>query len=89
MDKQQLHYELQRLHSELQEIESTDKADREILLQLEADIGRILEHQNAGAEHYQNLTDRLTDAITRFEAAHPRTTMLMRQLLDQISYLGI
>ena len=89
MDRQQLHYELQRLHADLQKIESPDNADRETLAQLEEDIRRLLEHRDTGLEHYQNLVDRLTDAISKFEAAHPRTTMLMRQVLDQISYLGI
>ena len=89
MDKLQLHHELQRLHADLQQIESADNADREILSQLDEDIRRILEHRDPGAEHYQNLIDRLRDAIGKLEAAHPKTTMLMRQLLDQISYLGI
>lgn len=89
MDKQNLHQELQRLHADLQQIESPDTADREILSRLEEDIRRILERKETNAEHYQNLTDRLRDAIAKLEAAHPTTTMLMRQVLDQISYLGI
>lgn len=89
MDKQQLHDELQRLHADLQQIESLDNADREMLSRLNEDIRRILDHKQPGPEHYRKLTGPLRDAITRFEAAHPRTTMLMRQVIDQISYLGV
>lgn len=89
MDKRELHQELERLHAGLQEIESVDKEDREILSRLERDIRRILEDKGTDREQYQGLSDRLGDAITKFEAAHPKTTLMMRQVLDQIAYLGI
>jgi chromosome segregation ATPase len=89
MNKQELHHELKRLRADLQQLETPDNADRELLSRLEEDIRRILERTDTDSEHYQYLTERLRDAITRLEAAHPRTTMLMRQVLDQMSYLGI
>ena len=89
MDKNQLHQELERLHTDLQQIKSPDKGDREILSRLEQDIRRILEYEEPDSGQYQNLSDRLKDAITRFEASHPRTTLAMRQVIDQIGYLGI
>jgi Domain of unknown function (DUF4404) len=89
MDKERLHEELRRLHDELQQIESPDSDDREILSRLGQDIRRILEGKEIDTEQYQGLTYRLGGAITKFEAAHPRTTLLMRQVLDQIAYLGI
>lgn len=89
MDKRELHQELERLHADLQGIESLDKEDREILSTLERDIRRILEDKGTDREQYQGLIDRLGDAITKFEAAHPKTTLMMRQVLDQIAYLGI
>jgi hypothetical protein len=52
-------------------------------------IRRILDDKEIDREQYQGLDDRWRDAITRFEAAHPRVTLLMRQVLDQIAYLGI
>jgi len=89
MDKNQLHQELERLHTDLQQIESLDKGDREILSRLEQDIRRILEYKEPDSGQYQNLRDRLQDGITRFEASHPRTTLLMRHVIDEIGYLGI
>ena len=89
MDKQKLHEQLERLHADLQQIKAPDTDDREVLSSLAQDIKRILEHEGSDREEYQGLIDRLSDAITKFEAAHPRTTLLMRQVLDQIAYLGI
>ncbi|HZJ43291.1 MAG TPA: DUF4404 family protein [Pyrinomonadaceae bacterium] len=89
MDKEKLHEELKRLHADLQQIESPANDDREILSTLAHDIQRILEDRGIDQEQYQGLNDRWKDAITRFEAAHPRVTLLMRQVLDQIAYLGI
>jgi uncharacterized protein DUF4404 len=89
MDKEKLHEELNRLHADLQQIEVPDEDDREVLSRLAQDIRRILEDKEIDREQYQGLDDRWKDAITRFEAAHPRVTLLMRQVLDQIAYLGI
>jgi hypothetical protein len=89
MYKEKLHEELERLHVDLQQIESPDNDDRAMLSSLAQDIRRILEDKGTDREQYQGLTGRLRDAITKLEAAHPRTTLLMRQVLDQIAYLGI
>ena len=89
MDKGKLHEELNRLHADLQQIEMPNKDDREVLSRLAQDIRRILDDKEIDREQYQGLDDRWRDAITRFEAAHPRVTLLMRQVLDQIAYLGI
>ena len=89
MDKVQLHQKLELLHKELQEVDSPDSKDREILRRLAEDIRRILESEKTDLERYQGLTDRLKDGISRVEAAHPQGTMRMRQILDQIAFLGI
>jgi hypothetical protein len=89
MDKEKLHQELERLHAQLQEIYSLGGSDREKLSTLAQDIRRILDYRGNDDGHYQGLIDRVRDAVTEFEAAHPRTTLLMRQVLDQIAYLGV
>jgi len=89
MDKEKLHEELNRLHADLQQIEAPDDNDREMLSRLAQDIQRILDDKEIDREQYQGLNDRLKDAVTRMEAAHPRVTLLMRQVLDQIAYLGV
>jgi hypothetical protein len=89
MDKEKLHQELERLHAELQQIDSLDDSDREKLSTLGQDIRRILDYRGTDAGHYQGLIDRMRNAVTEIEAANPRTTLLMRQVLDQIAYLGV
>ena len=89
MNKENLHQELERLHAELGQLDSLDDSDREKLSVLSQDIRRILDYSGTDAGHYQGLIDRVRDTVTVFEAAHPRTTLLMRQVLDQIAYLGV
>jgi hypothetical protein len=89
MDKEKLHQELERLHVELQQIDSLDASDREKLLTLAEEIRQLLEYKGTDTRHYRSLLDRVEGAVTEFEAAHPRTTQLMRDVLHQIAYLGI
>ena len=89
MNKQALYRELQQLHAELQNVETVDKSYREMLRKLETDIQRILGEEEIELDRYTNLRDRLKEAVAQFEASHPRTTILMRQVIDQLSYMGI
>jgi uncharacterized protein involved in exopolysaccharide biosynthesis len=89
MNKQALYRELKQLHAELQKVETVDTSDREMLRKLETDIQRILGQEENELDRYGNLRERLREAVAQFEASHPRTTMLMRQVIDQLSYMGI
>jgi hypothetical protein len=89
MNKENLHQELERLHAELEQLDSLEESDREKLSLLAQDIRRILDYRGTDERHYQSLIDRVKDVVPELEAAHPKTTLLMRQVLDQIAYLGI
>lgn len=89
MDKNKLHRELEELHAELQQVESLDKNDRELFQRLAGDIRRLLEHTETEIHHYRSLSERLREGIAQLEASHPRTTLLMRQVIDQMSFMGI
>ena len=89
MDKQQLRGQLEQLHAELQQVESLDAHERELLLSLARDVHELLERKDDDSERYSGLGGRLSEAVAQLEAAHPRTTMLMRQVIDQLAYLGI
>jgi uncharacterized protein DUF4404 len=89
MDKEALQRELKQLHAELQRIHTADPNDREMLGKLATDIRRILGQEEIEADHYKSLRERLREAVAQFEASHPSTTMLMRQLIDQLAYMGI
>lgn len=89
MDKEALYRELKQLHAELQKVDTVDTTDREMLRKLESDIQRILGQEEIEPDHYSSLSERLREGVAQFEASHPRATMLMRQVIDQLAYMGI
>jgi len=89
MDRRELHGKLKDLHTELQRVESLDDNERTTLEALVSDIQVILEKGNEEARNYSGLGDRLKDAVAQLEASHPRATISMREVIDQISFMGI
>jgi methyl-accepting chemotaxis protein len=89
MDKQQLHEKLQQLHAELDQVESSRGKQREILQRVASDIQDLLARQEEGAEHYRDLRERLKEAVAQLEASHPEATLRIRQMIDQLAYMGI
>jgi hypothetical protein len=60
-----------------------------MLEHLAGDIRELLEREENQEEHYTGLGERLKEAVARLEASHPRATLAMRQVIDQLAYLGI
>ncbi len=89
MDKQQLHKKLEQLHAALHQADLSESNERELLQELASDIQDILARQEDQTEHYRGLRERLNDAVARVEASHPEATLLMRQAIDQLAFLGI
>ncbi|MFY9555158.1 MAG: DUF4404 family protein [Blastocatellia bacterium] len=90
MDKEQLRIRLEQLHSELQGIDSVDENERQLLQKLTSDIRKLVEAKDSSEEHgYSLLGEGLKEGIERFEASHPRATMLMGQLIDALAKMGI
>ncbi|MEK6324901.1 MAG: DUF4404 family protein [Acidobacteriota bacterium] len=90
MDKQQLHNRLEELHGELQQIESVDEDERQALQKLMGDIKKLVEAEESDQHHvYDRLGEGLREGIERFEASHPRSTMLMGQVIDALAKMGI
>jgi hypothetical protein len=89
MDKQTLRAQLQELHAELQQVESLDVNEREMLQNLARDVQDILRREDDRTQHYSSLGDQLREVVAQVEASHPRVTMLMRQVIDHLAYLGI
>ena len=89
MDKQQLHEQLEQLHAALHQVDFSDSNEREILQKVTSDIQDILARQEEQTEHYRGLGERLKDAVAQLEVSHPEATLLMRQVIDQLAYMGI
>ncbi len=89
MDKQQLREQLEQLHAELAQVKTLDRTEAEMLEHLAGDIREVLEREESHARNYSGLGERLKEAVARLEASHPQATDRMRQLIDQLAYLGI
>lgn len=89
MDKQKLHEQLEQLHAQLALVENLDSTEAEMLEHLASDIREILEREDNHARHYTGLGERLKEAVARLEVSHPRATEAMREVIDQLAYLGI
>ena len=89
MNKQQLHEQLKQVSAALHQVDSLDTTEREILQKIVSDIQNILARPEGHAEHYRGLNERLKDAVAQLEASHPEATLLMRQVIDQLAYMGI
>lgn len=88
MNEQQLHEKLMLLHDELDQVEFPDSNQREILKKVASEIQDMLAQQEERTEHY-GLRERLKEAVAQIEASHSEATLLMRQVIDQLAYMGI
>jgi hypothetical protein len=89
MENETLRKQLADLHEELQQIDTVDGNERILLQQLATDLQELLDRDSEQQEHYQSLRERLNETIATVEASHPRATLLMRQVIDQLSFMGI
>jgi hypothetical protein len=89
MEKQTLRGQLEELDAELKRTESIDEGEREALRRLEGDIREILAREGDHPQEYEGLGERLRETVAQLEASHPAVTMRMRQVIDQLSFMGI
>ena len=89
MSQEKLRAELEALHHELQTTGTVAPEHQELLRTLSNDIARLLNRAHTEPQQYSGLRDQLHDAVAQVEASLPRTTLLMRQVIDSISFLGI
>lgn len=89
MNHNELRQDLQRLHAELKEISSLDQPELEMLRRLESDIEEALARGDNREPSYSGLGDQISKVMVQLEASHPRTTLLMRRVIDSLAYLGI
>ena len=89
MDRQQVREKLKLLHDELDQVELPDSNQREILKKVASEIQDMLARQEVGVDHYVGLSERLKEAVAQIEASHPEATLRIRQMIDQLAYMGI
>ena len=89
MKNEELHSQLAKLHNELHQARDLDLQQRELLQTLADEIQALLKRDKIQRHHYTSLSERLNDAVAELEASHPQITLLMRQTIDSLAYLGI
>lgn len=89
MTNEKLRTQLEDLHAELQKAAALDTRQRELLRTLADDINHLLSRDENEPYHYRSLSERLSDDVAQLEASHPRITLLMRNAIDSLAYLGI
>lgn len=89
MDHQKLRSDLRALHVELRAINSVDEEEQRMLRLLESDIEELLARDDDNLKADPDGRQRLSDALAQVEASHPRVTLVMRQMVDSLAYLGI
>lgn len=89
MDHQKFRSDLQKLRTELQAIKSLNEDEQTLLRQVESEVGLLLLRDNDNLPADPESRQQLGAALALVEASHPRVTLLMRQMVDSLSYLGI
>jgi hypothetical protein len=89
MNNDELNERLRELHGELKSTEALAEEERRVLRGLASDIEEILVKGDQHPRQYGGLSERLKEGVAHLEANHPRATLLMRELIDSLAYLGI
>lgn len=93
MDTNELNDTLGKLHDELTHGQQLDEEARERLQQLLGDIHAVLNRDPDAApdeaSEDETLGERLQEAVSDFEAAHPQFSQLIGRIADGLSNLGI
>jgi hypothetical protein len=89
MSNDELNERLRELHGELKNTESLAEEERRVLHGLASDIEEILVKGKQHPRQYGGLSERLKEGVAQLEANHPRATLMMRELIDSLAYLGI
>lgn len=89
MDHERLRNDLRKLHGELRVIKTVDASEEQLLRQLEIDIEGLLSREDGQLKPDPASLERLSGALAHVEASHPRVTLLMRQMVDSLAYLGV
>ena len=79
---------LSSLRSEIQALDIGDEEARRRLDSLVVDIGARLERPN-GAVAGETLAERLKALVLSFEGSHPRLAVLMNDVLEKLSTMGV
>lgn len=88
MPDQELRNLLRQLNKTLDSTEQLDPATRELVVELDKDIDRLLDQDDDWWD-VDNLSERATALETRFSAEHPVAGRFLREIVDMLAKVGI
>lgn len=91
-EKDRLKDHLHTLHRELEGSEQLDEDMRRLLTQVDEDIHRLLDQGGEAVTEPEGgdaLSDQVRETATNFQAEHPRTYRVLREIADTLAKLGI
>jgi ElaB/YqjD/DUF883 family membrane-anchored ribosome-binding protein len=90
MNNPDLRETLEQLHGELQQTKAVDASSRELLKHLMKDIQDVLDDSSADSQKkYEPLTRRLQESVAHLEDSHPRLTLTIGRVLDNLAAIGL
>jgi cob(I)alamin adenosyltransferase len=90
MDAKELRKLIEQLQLEIQQAKIINEKDREMLVQLDSEIHELIGRIEDNEVNIHPATiKRLEDSLNHFEASHPTLTMVISQVLDALSGIGI
>lgn len=90
MINKDIHKLLLKLHSELQNTPPINDQDHELLQTLMDDIQKMLkETPEESITQKKMITDKLNKAIFNMEKSHPTLVLIIQQVTDTLSNMGI
>lgn len=88
-EKKRLREQLVSLHRELEDSDELDDELRGLLGQVDRDIHRLLQTETDDEAEQTDLSGQVREAATNFQAEHPRTYRVLREIADTLAKLGI
>lgn len=93
-EKDRLKEQLRTLHRELEGSGELDEDMRRLLSQVDDDIHRLLDRGGTADEGGETdvgdaLSEQVRESATNFQAEHPRTYRVLREIADTLAKLGI
>jgi len=91
-EKDRLKDQLRTLHRELEGSGQLDEDMCRLLTQVDEDIHRLLDQGEQAATEPESddaLSNQVRESATNFQAEHPRTYRVLREIADTLAKLGI
>jgi hypothetical protein len=89
MPEEQIKTTLSELRDTLEHADTVDPELRELLLQVDADIQKLLASPTRDAAHAETLNERIEELSAGFAAKHPHTESFFQELIAALGRLGI